>query len=594
MLSSYQIAVNMAGKVKNILKQTFYSLSVAVLLFGLSYLVAYRFFSKQIYDSSIQQLELYSKTVNSKLFELQPLNRILSHHPAILTLLKDEQDKQLVHKINNILLQSKHIASASEIYLLNHDGMTIASSNWQQENSFVGNNYKFRPYFEQAVTGASGQFYAVGIDSGIRGYYFSEPIFNGSEVIGVLVLKVAVDELENIIKHRDQTLMILDNYGIVFLSSNPSLLYKKTREIDQTALDFILKTKRYSGKQIGELIISPSNNILHAKLVKMRIDHRTKTYLKTMLFIPKIGWSFTNLIEEKKIITPALITSLIAVVLVMSLWYLSLAIRARHKLGVERLAFKSQLADELELRVEVRSKELKQVQDDLVQTAKLAALGQMSAAISHELSQPLTAISNYTENAKSYIQNNDLKMVGQNINYIAKLSEKMAAIIHHIKIFASKRPTEVEQISVNKVISETVWFMQSKFQRREVQLEMTLPKKDVHILANSVRIEQVLMNLISNALESMQKSSVKILNIEVSYNDDLVVIIIRDTGEGLSGDKIESIFKPFYTTKEDEHGMGIGLSISRSIIEEYDGILEAFNRPSGGARFEIKLPVNII
>lgn len=274
------------------------------------------------------------------------------------------------------------------------------------------------------------------------------------------------------------------------------------------------------------------------------------------------------------------------------MYFLLMSMRSRRKLQAEQMEFKSRQATELERRVEERSTELKQVQDDLVQTAKLAALGQMSAAISHELSQPLTSISNYVENAKAFLGKKEIDKVAQNIDYISILSDKMTAIIHHIKIFASKRPTEIAQISVNKVIEETVWFMQSKFQRREVQLEISLPNEDVFILANSVRIEQVLMNLISNALESMQKSTVKILNIDLSYNDDLAKIIIRDTGEGIDEKAIESIFKPFYTTKEDEQGMGIGLSISRSIIEEYDGILEAFNRPAGGARFEIKLPIS--
>ncbi|MBL1241037.1 MAG: GHKL domain-containing protein, partial [OCS116 cluster bacterium] len=352
------------------------------------------------------------------------------------------------------------------------------------------------------------------------------------------------------------------------------------------------ETRRYNDKQLGDLGLSPQSQFYRQNIVQLSSDEGRKNYIKASLPIAVIGWDIISLTDEKKAITPSVIIGLVAGLISVFMYFLLVSMRSRRRLQAEQMEFKNKQAAELERRVEERSAELKQVQDDLVQTAKLAALGQMSAAISHELSQPLTSIANYIENAKLYLSKQEFDKVEQNVGYIAKLSDKMTAIIHHIKIFASKRPTEINRISINKVIEETVWFMQSKFQRREVMLEILLPDDDVFILANNVRIEQVLMNLISNALESMQKSTVKILNIELSYNDDLAVIIIRDTGEGIDEQSIEAIFKPFYTTKEDEQGMGIGLSISRSIIEEYDGILEAFNRPTGGARFEIKLPIS--
>ncbi len=553
-------------------------------------MVSYRYFLNQIYTSSNNQLDLYSQTILSKLFELRPLNKILSNNPAVLKTLKSPNDKNQISEINNILLKSKHISSASEIYLLDETGLTLASSNWQNEGSFVGNNYGFRPYFTQAIDGLSGQYYAVGTRSNIRGYYFSEPIYDGQKIIGVLVLKAAIDELENIIKRNKQKLMILDNFGIVFLSNDPNYLYKKTRSLSAQESKYLDETRRYNDKPIGELTIEPlPNNKLN--IVQLHSDNEDNNYLKIDLGMPLIGWNLVNLIDENEIINPSILTSIIFTLIFSSLLFIWIAIRTRQKLQSEQIVFKNQQASELERRVEKRSLELKQVQDEMVQTAKLAALGQMSAAISHELSQPLTSISNYIENAKIYLQNNNTNKVEKNISHIAKLTDKMAAIIHHTKIFASKRPTEIEKISINEVIEEAIWFMQSKFQTREVRLEMSVPKKHVFILANSVRIEQVLLNLMSNALESMQKSDVKILNIEMSNNDDLVKIIIRDTGEGIDEASIEKIFKPFYTTKDDEHGMGIGLSISRSIIEEYDGMLEAFNRPTGGARFEIELPI---
>ena len=575
-----------------IVKRLIYLTCIGFVAFASSYLLSYRFFSTQLYDTSLVQLELYSETLKSKLFELRPLNKILSTHPAILQALENTDNNDLLEATSKILLKSRNIAAASEVYLMDKDGLTIAASNAGAEGSFVGNNYSYRPYFIQAIAGLSGQFYALGTRSNIRGYYFSEPIFNGQEVIGVLVLKVAIDKLEAIIKNTDQKLLILDGFGVVFLSNQAEFLYQKTRLLTKDEQENISETRRYNDKQLGDLGLSPQSQFYRQNIVQLSSDEGRKNYIKASLPIAVIGWDIISLTDEKKAITPSVIIGLVAGLISVFMYFLLVSMRSRRRLQAEQMEFKNKQAAELERRVEERSAELKQVQDDLVQTAKLAALGQMSAAISHELSQPLTSIANYIENAKLYLSKQEFDKVEQNVGYIAKLSDKMTAIIHHIKIFASKRPTEINRISINKVIEETVWFMQSKFQGREVMLEILLPDDDVFILANNVRIEQVLMNLISNALESMQKSTVKILNIELSYNDDLAVIIIRDTGEGIDEQSIEAIFKPFYTTKEDEQGMGIGLSISRSIIEEYDGILEAFNRPTGGARFEIKLPIS--
>lgn len=575
-----------------IVKRLIYLTCIGFVVFASAYLLSYRFFTTQLYNSSLVQLDLYAETLKSKLFELRPLNKILSAHPAILRTLENANDEQQLAETNKILLKSRNIAAASEIYLLDKDGLTIAASNAGSEGSFVGNNYSYRPYFIQAIKGLSGQFYALGVRSNIRGYYFSEPIFNEQQIIGVLVLKVAIDKLETIIKNTDQKLMILDDFGVVFLSNHPEFLYQKTRSLTKDEQENISETRRYNDKQLGDLTLSPQNQFYRENIVQLSNEDGRENYIKASLPISVIGWDIVSLTDEKRAITPSIIIGLVASLISIFMYFLVVSIRSRRKLQAEQMEFKNKQAAELERRVEERSAELKQVQDDLVQTAKLAALGQMSAAISHELSQPLTSITNYIENAKLYLGKQEFDKVEQNVGYIAKLSDKMTAIIHHIKIFASKRPTEIDRISINKVIEETVWFMQSKFQRPEVVLEISLPSEDVYILANNVRIEQVVMNLISNALESMQKSSVKILNIELSYNDDLATIIIRDTGEGIDEQSIEAIFKPFYTTKQDEQGMGIGLSISRSIIEEYDGILEAFNRPSGGARFEIKLPIS--
>ena len=398
-------------------KYSLYSILIAITVFLASYATSYNYFTTQVYQNSMNQLELYTRTLKSKLFELQPLNRVLSHRPDILKALDQPDNAAQILLVNQTLKKSKIIAAASEIYLMDKDGLTIAASNWQDNGGFVGNNYGFRPYFQQAINGQSGQFYAVGIRSNIRGYYFSEPVYDGEKIRGVLVLKVAIDNLEKIFKDTDNKLMILDDLGIVFLASDAKFLYNKTRIISAKGLAYLEDTRRYRDKILGVINIKPIGFLNQKHIVQMQTEAGFDNYVYSQLAMPKIGWTIINFAKENKTITASIIASSSFSFSIVSLYLLLLVMSSKRRLQAEQMEFKNRQAAELERRVEARTEELKQAQDELVQTAKLAALGQMSAAISHELSQPLTSISNYVENAKKYIDNDEIDQVKTNIGY---------------------------------------------------------------------------------------------------------------------------------------------------------------------------------
>ena len=231
-----------------------------------------------------------------------------------------------------------------------------------------------------------------------------------------------------------------------------------------------------------------------------------------------------------------------------------------------------------------------EVQAELVQAGKLAALGQLSAGIAHELNQPLAALTSYVHNTKILLNRDRGKDADDNLEKMAQLTERMAKIINHLKTFA-RRPTDaIEQVDLNAVITNALSFFDSRIRNDGVSVNRSQANGTILVRADEIRLEQVLINLFSNALDAMKETQPRTLDVEVSENATAVDLVIRDNGKGLREDELEKIFDPFFTTKEVGEGLGLGLSISYNIIKDFDGALRVSSEPGAGATFSITLP----
>ncbi len=250
------------------------------------------------------------------------------------------------------------------------------------------------------------------------------------------------------------------------------------------------------------------------------------------------------------------------------------------------------LAGEIEERIAAEA-QLKATQNELVQAGKLAALGQLSVGITHEINQPLTAIASHLHILERRLDNNDPDKAREAVNKISRLLDKTASITRHLKTFARVAETELSSVSVNEVIQDTIDLMSNRLKEQPCQFEYQEVSPGITVLAEPIRLEQVLVNLLSNALDALAQSptlsTTQKVWIRVQDRGTQVEIQVEDTGIGIEADKLELIFDPFFTQKEVGQGLGLGLSISYNIIQDFGGRIRVHSQLGQGSCFTLIL-----
>ena len=233
---------------------------------------------------------------------------------------------------------------------------------------------------------------------------------------------------------------------------------------------------------------------------------------------------------------------------------------------------------------------LRQTQDELIQAAKMAALGQMSTGISHELNQPLAAIRSYADNARALMDHDRMEDVRGNLYQISELTERMAQISAQFKAFARKTKGQLVSVSLTAAVENSLKILAPRIKEAQAGIKVHQEDDEFHVIADSVQLEQVLINLIGNALQAVEPRDERLVEIKEKGEADSVTIMVRDTGPGIAPEHLPRIFDPFFTTKEEGLGLGLGLSISHRIVTGMNGKLTADNHPHGGAIFTLTLP----
>jgi len=236
-------------------------------------------------------------------------------------------------------------------------------------------------------------------------------------------------------------------------------------------------------------------------------------------------------------------------------------------------------------------KQLKKTQADLVQAGKLAALGQMSAALSHEFNQPLAAVKAYAENAGTFLDRDRTEEARDNITRISGMADRMAAISKHLRNFARRPQDKTGPVPMLAVIDDALELMRPRLETAGAVLSYHPPEAEVWVTGGRVRLQQVIVNLIGNALDAMAARTPPELDLSLSLDGARCRLDLRDHGPGLSDEALSQAFDPFFTTKDPGQGLGLGLSISYNIVRDFNGRLSAANHPQGGAVFTVELDV---
>jgi two-component system C4-dicarboxylate transport sensor histidine kinase DctB len=554
-------------------------------------------------------LRLAVSALSGHLNRYEALPALIADHDDIKELVAHPEDKALRDAANLYLKEINHLLKSSDIYVITPNGETIAASNFDLPDSFVGENFSYRPYFQEAIAGKQSRFYALGTTSLKRGYYFGSPIRVGDDIRGVIVFKVDIDMIESSWTGGEYRIFVSDPEGIIFMSGKPEWLYNSILPLTTDRLQRTEASRRYANAALAALPLNRSRFEDH-NLMGLVEEGVEKEYLVLSSYMTAEDWTVNVLLDTGSVRAQAR-TALAAVFLFLCIAGLAFAVLRQRRMRLnERMHLQAEARNELERRVEERTaalarvnsrieeeiaerrlteKQLRQTQADLIQAGKLAGLGQMSAALSHEFNQPLAAAKTYTDSATVLLDRGRTDEAQDNIRRIGGLIDRMASISKHLRNFARKPNEKLGPVPLDEAIRDTLEIIAWRLKAADADLRLALGLHPPVVRAGSVRLQQVLVNVISNAADAVEGLDDRRIEVRASEEAGRVLLTVRDFGPGVPAAIAERIFDPFFTTKGVGKGLGLGLSISYNIIKDFGGSLTVANHPDGGAEFRIEL-----
>ncbi len=544
-------------------------ISITALAIGILFFVSLTYFKSLDREAANVRLSLYERSLDDTLERYQYFPFVLSQDPLVQSALTGIA----VDELNQRLAQFAEKSGLEAIYLMDATGLVLSASNFDQPQTFVSQNYGFRPYFKQSIAGERGNYFGVGATTGRPGYFVSEPVrdANGS-IAGVIAIKLDASELQQRWETGGENVLASNADGIVVLASNRNWLFGSLDPLSPDKLEEIARSRQFGSESVTAL------SWQRTEPGSVQLDDAS--YIYSQAVVEQINWRIHYLLSEGRAYERALLTTIVfgagLSLLVGFATYLR-SNRIKTALATSQLD-RSKLMD--------ANKRLEQAHNELQRTSKLAALGQLSASVVHELGQPISALRNYLvaeeldPNATPHP--NQTKLNG--------VVDRMESITKQLRFFTKPGDQAMGRVELNDVIEDSIALIQHDFDVAKIEIKRQIDKS-ITVQGNRLRLEQVLVNLLKNALHSLVEASNHQLSISVDQSGGRVRITVEDNGTGFGDQDLLQMQEPFHTTRSSGDGMGLGLSIASAIIKEHDGVLSAHNRPEGGAAFIISLPV---
>lgn len=567
------------------------------------------------------RLDLYAASLEREIDKYGYFPALLGLDQSVLDMLA-APDAARVARMNHYLEQLNARAGSLSIYILDREGRVIASSNWRQHDSFIGENLFFRPYFRQALETGAGRFFGIGTTQGEPGYYLSSALANGQEVAGVAVVKVGLRQLEQSWGTVEAPALVSDENGVVILSSVPDWKFTTIKPLDKATLEAFERTQQYNRQALSPLGVKELA-VLEDGARVVRLPPTTTSapvfplagnFLAQTRNLPGTPWNITVYSPQAQVRTIAINRAALAGAFAAFLFILALLLNQRRQHLKIQLAAQAALQrahDELERNVIERTADLssanerlqkevaertqaertlRSAQDELVQAGKLAVIGQLSAGIAHELNQPLAALRTLSGNARKFLARGNQETASSNLERIDQLVDRMGLLTSQLKSFARKSSGRPQAVPVRRAIENALFLLEQRLKQAGAAARVNLPPSELEAWCDPNRLEQVLVNLAGNALDAMEDQKAPVVDIAASRRDGRILIQVRDRGPGISEEASGRLFEPFFTTKEAGGGLGLGLAISAGIVADFGGTLSADNLPEGGAVFTVDLP----
>lgn len=533
-----------------------------------------------------QQLGLYANALHTLIERYRALPAVLALDPELIAALRGPVTEQVQDALNRKLERINGAANSSTLELLDRTGLAIAASNWRLPTTYVGSNYGFRPYFKQTRSQGSGRFYAVGVTSGVPGYFLASAVNDEhGRFLGAMVVKLEFPELEREWRQGSDILLVSDARGITFIANQDGWRYRELQPLSGADRAELAETRQYDKQPLVPLqhqALTRFTDTSH--LTRVQGPDGTAEYLWERLPLEAEGWTL-HLLRKPQVAEDGRNAALAAAAIWLSLVFAALFVSQRLRLA--RLRQRSR--EELKRQVEERTRELRTAQEGLVQSAKLAALGQMSAALAHEINQPLTTQRMQLETLRLLLDHGRHDEARQALEPLEQMLSRMAALTGHLKTFARNSPGGLrERLDLATVVDQALHLLDTRIRAESVEVALYLARP-AWVRGDAIRLEQVLINLLRNALDAMADKRYKRLEIRIEADDAQWRLSVLDSGGGILDTDLCRVFDPFFTTKPVGEGLGLGLAISYGIVIDAGGHLQVENLP-GGARFSLTLP----
>ena len=559
-------------------------LSFVVLIVLLSVVFCYgrTHYYNQAEQKAAQQATQLKHYIDAELARFSKIPQLLTYNNEVIDFLGAAQNNE--KKINNYLADIQQASGASDIYILDEQGAVIASSNWQADHNFLGSDLSFRPYFKRAFAGEKVAYFALGMRTKERGIYFSQAIYNNNQAVGVVVLKVNVNKFEsdrellNTAKGSHFYVQLEDS--VIAISDMENWRLNTFSTLDITHRRDIAQRRAYLDYQ--PKLIAHSNYTSQRLLFSTIDEHNYLSVEQKLRFLNASVTVLVNVSNANIAQLPALFGFVVIYALIISLGYVVL----RRFVGVKKLVYSHHSVSQ---EISARTNAFKAQQDALVQSTKLATIGQLSMGFNHEINHPLNTINTYLASAKRLLAKGKFEALNENLQFIESLVARVHKIVAQLNYFSDSAKTIISEVPLSESVAKALEI--NKNQLKQDNISVLPPKIDsqLNVLADKAALEEVLVNLISNASQAMQGCITRELSISANYLNNSVQLCIEDTGPGIEVHDIDTIFEPFYSTKSVD-GLGLGLCISKQIISALNGTLSAQNREQGGAKFIITLP----
>ncbi|MGE6738945.1 sensor histidine kinase [Allorhizobium pseudoryzae] len=567
------------------------------------YHIAHHMLLRAEQDQLQQNLSLTDRAIVTEIDRFRALPRILGQDARIRALSHDTSPQNIAlanHYLETIVKQ----VGPSDLYVLDHDGKTLAASNYATPQSFVGHDYSFRPYFLDALSQGEGRFYAIGVTTRKPGYFLSSRIDLEGRPPIVVVVKADLTPLEAAWKAAGVKTAIADEAGLVFLAGDPQWRYRPLHRLDAGTLDQLLQERTYDGIDLenAQPIFKATDGSFpdDDRQAAIRLDGEQRLVTLSSTIQPD-GWKVIAATDASQASASASLWALATLasgLMISAGFYVMdqrrqlIAMRLRQGELLEQMVAErtSDLACEVAIRKRTEE-ELRRTQEGLVHSEKMAALGRMSAAIVHEVSQPLAALDATLATAGLLASRHAQEEVGLRLEKARGLVRRMQRTVKHLKTFSRKDVSDMERVCVETVIDNVVELAAPRVNSLGLSVDVTGKTPSPTVMAVPVKLEQAMLNLLLNAVDAVADRPDPEIRIEHRHGLDWVEIAIVDNGSGIAPDLRERVLEPFFTTKLTGEGLGLGLSIAAIIIKECGGAIRFAEAKAGGTRATISLPV---